>query len=154
MKFGTLSKSRARHAEGALSAHGVEIRLTCEIGPIELDNPLEGCEAEIRAPWPEPGLIKKRVFGEGLHAAENEALEPAPEGGAVEPGDAGEGGAVEQASPVKVALPNQASPVKVALSNQASPVKVALSNRASPVKVALSNRASPVKVALSNEASP
>ena len=41
-------KVRARHAEGALAKHGIEIGLALERSSIELRDPLEGCEAEIR----------------------------------------------------------------------------------------------------------
>ncbi len=110
MKSGTLSKLAPAMLKVRFP-NGVEIRLACELGPIELHDPLESCKAEIRAPWPEPSVVEKHILCESLPS--------------------------KPRRPVKVALANQASSVKVALPNEASPVKVALSNQASPVKAAL-----------------
>ena len=147
MKFGTPSNFAPAMLKVRFPDTALKSASPVKVGPIELDNPLEGCEAEISAPWPEPGLVEEHVSWE-RSAARNEASpvkvalsnQASPEKVALS----------NQASPEKVALPNQASPEKVALSNQASPEKVALSNQASPVKVALSNQALPVKVALPN----
>ena len=85
-------EASARHAEGSLARHGVEIRLARERGPIELDNPLEGCEAEIGTPWPELGLMKENVLRENQRSERGVALE----GGTFESSIALEGGAAER----------------------------------------------------------
>jgi hypothetical protein len=64
-EIGRCFKAGGRHAESALAARGIEIRLTFEFRSIELRDPLKGCKAEVGTPWPELGVMKKSVLGEG-----------------------------------------------------------------------------------------